>query len=291
MAGGGFQFYFTSNLFIKKKREVAAAVSFLLFWGLWCFFLCFLSALVCLLGLLEYGLVHLDGCGAVEMPDGRDDRHEARLHHLAAVLPVEGNLLPLVCVLWARRALSCLCDPGSIVLCGGRGRCGGLCGGRGLCGASSMLCIPAGALARKAAVTDGLVLADARQVGLVALFLAPVARLALDEPEARHVDPVLLAQLFGHREGGLGRGRSSGRGDLRGGHDVRRWVEMGGSRWMRYITTIAGWAAPPPQFFFCAPSCAGTDARERGKKRQKEAKEGGAHPRPQDVEVCHQPYN
>ena len=226
----------------------------------------FFSVLVCLLGLLAYGLLHLDGGGAVEMPDGRDDRHEARLHHLAAVLPVEGNLLPLVCVLWARRALSCLCDPGSIVLCG---RCG-----RGLCGASSILCIPASPLARKAAVTIGLVLAHARQVGLVALVLAPVARLALDEPEARHVDPVLLAQLFGHREGGLGRGR--GRGALRGGHGVRRWVEMGGDRWMRCIATIAVWGAPPPQFFFARPLARDT---ARTTDIKKEAKRGGARPR------------
>jgi len=257
----------------ETKKEKWPLPSLFFSFGVMVLFSLFFSVLVCLLGLLAYGLLHLDGGGAVKMPDGRDDRHEARLHQLAAVLPVEGNLLPLVCVLWARRALSCLCDPGSIVhpcgcWCGRRCRCGrGLCSGRGRRGASSILCLPAGPLARKAAVTDGLVLADARQVGLVALFLAPVARLALDEPEARHVDPVLLAQLFGHREGGLGRGR--GRGDLRGGHGVRRWVEMGGDRWMRCIALIGSWGAPPPQFFFCAPSCAGHGARNRHKKRGK----------------------
>jgi hypothetical protein len=57
---------------------------------------------------------------------------------------------------------------------------------------------------------------------------------------------------------------------------VRRWVEMGGDRWMRYIATIADWGAPPPQFFFCAPSCAGHGAHNRHKK---EAKRGGARPR------------
>jgi hypothetical protein len=150
--------------------------------------------MVCLLRLLEYGLVHLRSGDAVKMPHGRNDGLEAFLHRLAAVLPVEGHLLPVLC------------------------RCG-------LCGASSVLFIPASPLARKAAITDGLVLAHARQVGLVALVLAPVARLALDEPEASHVDPVLLTQLFGHCEGGLGRGCGRGRGHLCGVHGARGGVD------------------------------------------------------------------
>ena len=157
----------------ETKKEVGSVEP--LFLGVMVLFICFFSLMVCLLRLLEYGLVHLRSGDAVEMPHGRNDVLEAFLHRLVAVLPVEGHLLPVLY------------------------RCG-------LCGASSVLCIPASPLARKTAVTDGLVLAHARQVGLVTLVLAPVARLALDEPEASHIDPVLLAQLFRHCEGGLGRG-------------------------------------------------------------------------------------
>lgn len=217
--------------------------------------------MVCLLRLLEYGLVHLRSGDAVKMPHGRNDGLEAFLHRLAAVLPVEGHLLPVLC------------------------RCGRRCRHRcGLCGASSVLCIPASPLARKAAITDGLVLAHARQVGLVTLILAPVARLALDEPEASHVDPVLLAQLFGHCKGGLGRGCGRGRGHLCGVHGARGGVDGEGvdgegvdGRGVLLYQTIGAPACF--NFFARAPLAALLHARGRATDIKKEAKRGGARPR------------
>ena len=204
------------------------------------------------------------------MPHSRNDGLEAFLHRLAAILPVESHLLPVLY------------------------RCG--CG---LCGASSVLCIPASPLACKAAITDGLVLAHARQVGLVTLVLAPVACLALDEPEASHVDPVLLAQLFGHCEGGLGRG--CGRGHLCGVHGARGGRRWGGRRWAGCLALPDNWGARLHQFFLRAHlllSLTWHTARATDiKKRQKE----GARVRvlllgdltisrrPPRSTVCHQP--
>lgn len=240
-----FKFFFMGLLRVleeTKKERWPPPSLFFSFGGVMVFFICFFSLMVWLLGPLNNGMVYLGARNTVESAHGNDHIREARLHCLAAILPVEGHLLPVLC------------------------RCG-------LCGASSVLCIPASPLARKTAVTDGLVLAHARQVGLVTLVLAPVARLALDEPEASHVNPVLLAQLFGHCEGGLGRGHLCG---VHGARGERRW---GGRRWAEYLAVPDKWGAQPFNFFLRAPLANLLHARGRATDIKKEAKRGGARPR------------
>ena len=191
-------FFFQGSCLCLKRQKKEVGFRLFNFGGLWCFLSVF-SVRIWLLGLLKNGLVYLDGSDVVKSAYSRDDILEARLHRLTASLPVEGDLLPVLC------------------------RCGRLCRLR----ARGSLCLPPRLvrfllplLAGQGMRATALVLENTAGVVLVGLAVAAVACLSLDVPEGGLQGPG-ARQLCGDGHGGCG-GRG---GHLRGGHGMRVCVD------------------------------------------------------------------